>query len=191
MEDNEKLLEQMISEAEVATEPGELRGGQVISADDADMPAPMVSLKLQSAGYVYIYDNRTSERSVCNRNMLAAALKKKRADGSKVFTTTKPATPPKRGHFKCLLHADDPNREHYTELGLPVCGKANLTSPYQVTRHMEKRHQMEWKTIERERTDAEKQEERDFRRELMGKTVKAPLYVSKKDQAKLNEEVCV
>jgi len=188
MEDNEKLIEEMISEAESAPEPGELKGGQVISSDDADMPAPMVSLKLKSAGYKYIYDTRTRERSVCNRNMLASALKKKRADGSTVFTTEKPSVPPKRGHLKCLLHADDPNREHYTELGLAVCKKANLTSPYQVTRHMEKRHQMEWKTIERERIDIEKQEEREFRRELMGKTVeKAPLYVSDKDKAKQNK----
>lgn len=183
MEDTEKLIEEMINEAEKAVEPGELTKGQVINQGSEDMPAPMVALEVQSAGYVPIYDTRTGERSVCNRNMLVQSLKKKRPDGSTVFTTAKPKTPPMRGTFKCLLHPDDPNRKHYNELGLPVCKKANLTSPYQVRRHMEKRHQMEWKTIEQERIDAEKKEEREFQRQFLSKVSgTAPLYISDKDK---------
>jgi len=186
MEDNEKLIEEMINEAEKAAEPGELKRGQVINSGDEDMPAPMVAMKLKSAGYVYIYDNRTGDRSLCNRNMLLQALKKKRPDGSTVFTTAKPSIEPKQGHFKCLLHQDNPNRKHYDELGLAVCKKANLISPYQVRRHMEKRHKMEWATIEQERIDTEKREDREFQRQIMTKaTGGAPLYVSKKDRAKL------
>ena len=186
MEDNKKLIEEMINEAEKAAEPGELAKGQVINQGDSDMPAPMVAMKPQSAGYVYVYDTRTRERSLCNRNMLVQILKKKRPDGSTVFTTVKPSIAPKRGSLKCLLHQDNPNRQHYDELGLPVCMKANLTSPYQVRRHMEKRHQMEWKTIEQERIDAERLEDRELQRQLIGKVAGgAPLYVSDKDKATL------
>lgn len=181
MEDNKKLIEEMINEAEKAAEPGELKTGQVIS--DEDMSTPMVAMKTKSAGYVYVYDTRTGERSLCNRNMLVGLLRKKRPDGSTVFTTVKPKTSPKRGTFKCLLHPDNPNRKHYDELGLPVCRKANLTSPYQVTRHMQKRHKIEWQTIEQERIEAERREDREFQHQIMSRIGgEAPLYVSKKDR---------
>lgn len=184
MEDNEKLLEEIMRDAEVAGEPGELAKKQVLHKGDDEMPSPMITAELKSAGYVYIYDTRTGDRSKCNRNMLVQHLKKKRDDGSTVFTTKNPGITPKKGTFKCMLHPDDPNRKHYDELGLPTCRKDNLNSRFQVMRHMQKRHKLEWQTIEQERIDAEKQEEKEFRRQLVGRAVEErPLYVSDKDKA--------
>ncbi len=186
MEDNEKLIEEMIKDAEVAAEPGELAKKQVLHKGDDEVPSPMVTAELKSAGYVYIYDTRTGDRSKCNRNMLMQHLKKTRGDGSIVFTTKNPGIAVKRGTLKCLLHAGDPNRQHYDVLGLPVCPKDNLNSRFQVIRHMQKRHKLEWQTIEQERKDAERQEETAFRRQLMGKAVgERTLYVSDKDKAKI------
>lgn len=182
-QENKGLIEEMINKAEQAKEPGEIATQQVIHKGDKEVPSPMVATRMESAGYVYIYDTRTGERSVTNRNMLPTQLKKKREDGSSVFTTVKPGITPRRGNLKCMLHPDEPNRKHYDDLGLPVCRKANLTSPYQVRRHMEKRHPMEWQTIEQERIDAEKKEDKEFQRQLIGKVVgEAPLYVSDKDK---------
>ena len=127
-----------------------------IRIDETDPLTEMSPIKMQSAGYVYIYDTKTGDRSVCNRNMLATHLGKRRKDGSLIFTTRKPKVSPKMGTLKCMLHSDEPNRYHYDELGLATCRKANLTSPYQVIRHMQKRHKMEYATIKEEETREEK-----------------------------------
>ena len=167
MEDSqEKLPEEMLRDAEITAEPGTIGKDPIVHKGDEEIPAPMVA-KLKSAGYVFIYDTKTGEQSLTNRNMLPTQLKKKRADGSLVFTTVKPKKTPKRGTHKCLLHADDPNRSHYDELGLPVCKKDNLMSPFQVRRHMEKRHKMEWAAIQQEKQDIKEEEERKLRKALL------------------------
>lgn len=172
-----KAIEERIRDSEQAREPGEMKVGDIVSEADDELPS-MTTTSLASAGYTYIYDTKTGDRSVCNNNMLAQHLKKKRTDGSYVFTTQKPKVRPKRGTLRCLLHPDNPNRRHYDELGLAVCRKSNLNSPFQVTRHMMKRHKMEWATIEAERIAQEKEEERAFRQSLMRQ--EPPLYVKDK-----------
>lgn len=168
-----KKIEERIRDSEEAPEPGTW-GDKMGDKDFAMSPT-----QLKSAGYTYIYDTKSGERSLCNNNMLPQHLRKTRPDGSYVFTTQPPAVKPVRGVLKCMLHQDDPNREHYDSLGLPTCRKANLTSPFQVSRHMQKRHKVEWATIEQERKDVEKEEERQFRECLMARG-DAPLYVSEK-----------
>ena len=133
-------------------------------------------------GRTFIYDTVTGERSEVLVTMLPQHLRKRRRDGSQVFTEIKPAFEPARGNLKCMLHIDDPDRKHYDTLGLPICGKSNLTAPFHVMRHMEKRHKMEWNIIQTDRKNAEedtrkaeRQEDREFQQKLMGKA--APLYV--------------
>lgn len=166
---NSAIIEQMVKEATSAPEPGTLKSGQVISKGDDDISSPQVLNRLKSAGYVYIWDTVTGELSVTNANMLRQQLGKKREDGSTVFTTINPHITVKRGTLKCMLHKDDPNRKHYDELGLAVCPKDNLTAPYQVLRHMMKRHHQEWATLEQERQNAERESDRAFQRQLFGK----------------------
>ena len=122
---------------------------------------------IEYAGYVYIWDTENGKRSVCNRNMLQSTLGKTRKDGSRVFTTIKPDFEPQGGSFKCMLHASDANREHYNSLGLAVCTKDDLDSPYQVTRHMQTRHPQEWETIDDINTTAQREEDREFQRLLI------------------------
>jgi len=156
-EDTTKDLEEMLREAEEAPEPGESVKEKVIHKPDEDLPVPMIRGTLESAGYVYIYDTNTGDRSLANRNMLRQLLHRKRPDGSHVFTTIRPVNPPnpiKRGTYKCLLHPDDPNRGHYAEMGFPTCPKSNLTSPFMVKKHMKNRHKVEWAAIEEERKEA-------------------------------------
>jgi len=190
--ENEQLIEEMLANAEKADEPGELVKNPVIHRGDGDVPSPMVMSSLKSAGHSRMWDTKTGVESLTNNNMLATQLKKMRPDGTRVYTTTKPLVAPKRGDYKCLLHIGDPNRKHYDDLGLAVCPKDNLNSPFQVRRHMEKRHKTEWAAIEQERTDREKKEDRDFQKQLMSRalgetrvTEEAPLYISRKDREKI------
>jgi hypothetical protein len=157
---NDKLLEEMVRSAESAPEPGATRVGEVVHKGDEGQPAPMVISKVASAGYAYIYDTVTGERSLTNNNMLLSQLKKTRPDGSRVFSTMKPSVVPKRGQLKCLLHQDDPNREHYDEMGLGVCKKSNLINQFQVTQHMQRKHKVEWAAIQAEKKEAQEAQAR-------------------------------
>ena len=148
--------EEIMRNAQAAAEPGSMK-----NLGTSEVGAVKLNT-LQSAGWVYVWDTRTGERSICNRNMLAKQLQKKRPDGSLVFTTVEPDIKPFRGALKCMLHAEGPDRKHYDEIGLPVCRKSNITSPYQVERHMQKRHPAEWAVIKAEKAEKEKTEDRAF-----------------------------
>ena len=175
-------MTQSISEVleQLANQPGD--DGAVAAPEPggiSDINQSFPGSKVESAGYVYIWDTETGKQSVCNRNMLQSSLGKTRKDGSRVFTTIKPDFEPSGGTFKCMLHADDENRELYNSLGLAVCIKDNLDSPYQVTRHMKTRHSQEWETIDDINATAQRDEDREFQRLLIraaaqGTTAPAP-----------------
>ena len=76
----------------------------------------MTAAELQSAGYVYVYDNRTGDRSVVNRNMLEQQLGKRREDGTYAFTTTKPEFERQYGGLKCLLHMQKRHRREWATI---------------------------------------------------------------------------
>ncbi len=165
-DDEATILEEMLAEARSAGEPG-IGVADVVHAGDAEVPTPMVVSSMESAGYVYLYDTKTGDQSKTNRNMLLQQLNKKRPDGTRFFTLRDPGFRPPQGKFKCLLHPDQPERAAYDEMGMPVCTKGNLTSRFQVQRHMQSKHKSEWMTIEGERLEDDKTEERNFRRGLM------------------------
>jgi len=164
----EKMTVELMEEAEAAPEPGNFNRRQVIHSPSDTFPADVQVASLESAGYVYVYDTETAERSIINRNMLETQLSKLRPDGTRFFTTVKPTFEPQRGTLKCLLHKDDPERGQYDIWGFPTCNKSNLVSEFQVNRHVQIRHRMEWQTIYDERERKEKEEERDFQRQLLG-----------------------
>ena len=163
-----EYIEELMQEVEEAEEPGNLREGQVLHRSNDDMPLGVQVASVASAGHVFIYNTKTGDRSKTNRNMLEDQLRKVfPEDGTRVFTTIKPDFEPPRGTYNCLLHADNEERAHYDQMGLATCTKDDLASEYQVQRHMERRHRMEWATIGEERDRAEKDEERRFQRTLM------------------------
>ena len=128
------------------------------------------ALKMKSAGYSFMYDPETGERSIVNNNMFTFNLKKKKADGSPRFVKDKPKNPPhpiEKGTFKCFLHKDDPNRAKYDAMGFPTCPKDDLASAYQAQRHAEKRHKSEWGAIKYERERQEREEDRAIQRAIL------------------------
>lgn len=160
------VLETMVQQAEEgakAVEPGTLIPGQVLEGGGEDTPPTIVG-SLTSAGYVYIYNTRSGEQSITNRNMLPTQLKKHFTDGAKerVFTLVEPAVKPRRGTIKCILHPDQPWRAHYDEVGFPTCMKANIMNPHQQTMHMKHRHKEEYATILAEQAAEEKEQTRRF-----------------------------
>lgn len=165
---NAEILAALLQESEQAVAPGAPpRLREVISQGDDEFEAPVVAKVYQDAGVSRIYDLRTGGASLTSRNMLPAQLRKLGPDGQRMFTHIKPAIEPTRGQHKCLLHADL-RAEHpeYDQWGLPLCRKANLTSPLQVEQHMRHRHKIEWETIRAEREKREKEEERELQRQI-------------------------
>ena len=158
---------------------------------DSEQEKPV--MKVSSAGYVYIWDTRTFEKIPVLYYMLSAKLRQRRPDGSYRFTTKKPDGEPWRGTIKCLLHSDGPDRKLYDSLGFRVCSKANITNPYQRTRHMQMKHGKEFAAIELSRQEKERLEDRELQRAILQRMTReevpetAPLYISDKDR-KLNKK---
>ena len=163
MNENDTLLEELVTKAEKVENKIE----RVIDkGKDGERP-PMVITHFSDAGTSLVWDTVTHEQSKVNNNMLRSILKRTRPDGSRVFTTIRPKELPKRGIIKCLLHPDNPNRQHYNEIGLPVCMKSNITSPYELKRHMQRRHKTAWEALEEERIQKERDEDRALQRALI------------------------
>ncbi len=151
----------------IRREDANVKAGDVIHRGDGEVPAPMFHVRKQGPGYTDIYDTLTGEKSVTDINMLPTQLRKRRPDGSKVFTTHDPGIKVIRGTIKCLLHKDGPNRKVYNEMGLPECNAANIPSPHQLSLHMQHKHKTAWQTIEAERLAVEKAEDREMQRALL------------------------
>jgi len=158
-------LEQLERDTD-SLEPGDLKPGTYIRRPGAEteanpdgLPGTIIS-DLDSAGYSYLYDTVSRERSVVNNNMKAAQLKVARLDGSLVFTAAKPSQGPWRGIIKCFLHTDQPDRPKYNAMGFSVCSKSNLPNQYQADNHARNRHRDEWRAVEADRERREREEDR-------------------------------
>lgn len=185
LQDNESLIAEQLRDAKLVELPSELKREPVIHRGDEELDAPMTVKELTSAGYVYVWDSRTYERAPVLYYMLPSILRRKRPDGSFIWTTNDPKKRPNRGHMKCLLHKDTPDREEYDKMGFRTCKKSNIINAFEVKQHMLKKHPKEWQAIEDKRKDKERQEDRAFQRTLYEAVGgKAPLYVADKDKKK-------
>jgi len=167
---NGPAIEEMLRDAEDAAEPGDMEEGQVISRTDN---MTMTTSQLQSAGYVYVYDTRTADRSVVNRNMLHQQLEKVRPDGTYVFSTRKPeGIEPVVGHLNCFLHVDGPDRAKYDQMGLVECVKTGFLNELDRASHMRYRHPRAYATLENERVREDREAER-LERMALTESIKA------------------
>ena len=168
-QDNEAIIERILRDAEDKKHEldGELTRNPIINKGDSDNPNPAVVTHMSSAGYVTLWDTRTYESCECLYYMLPQVLRWRRPDGSYRFTNKDPGMLPKMGQVKCTLHPDDPNRAHYDELGLPTCTKSNMPNQRQLRMHMKSKHPQEWETLEQERVDRERQEDRALQKMIL------------------------
>lgn len=157
---------ELMRNAKEAIEPGDA-SGSVVHKPSSDTPFGLTISEMKSAGWVTVWDNRTGEPSLVNRNMLGSQLEKRRDDGSFVFTTEDPGITPTRGVMKCILHAEHPDRPNHEKLGFPTCPKSNLRTALDVRLHAQHRHKMEWASLEEQREEQVREEERQVRQALI------------------------
>ena len=150
----------------------------VVSDDLLDHPADVVPAGIQTIegdDYYWVWHTQSYKAVPVLRDMLQAKLEETTAEGHPTFTVFGPEhdlSPikgryPVRGIHKCLLHPDNDHRAYYDTLGLPVCTREGIPSPFQVTQHMTHKHAQEWKGMVEKRAADEKAEEREFQRSLI------------------------
>ena len=174
-EDTQVAVEEQVQEALSDNIPNEAEIGRV--------------RVISSAEKVQVWDSRTGQTGMVLEYMLRDKLKATRPDGSRIWTTKDPQILSQRGSVKCLLHKDGEDRDHYTFLGLRVCTKDNIKNFHERTMHMRRKHPKEWDSIQEEKHERERLEDRALQRAILGKVaqiepteeeVSAPLYVSGK-----------
>ena len=165
--EREALIHEMLRDALKTELPSELTKNPIIHRGDETLPTPMIVNKIDSAGFVYIWDTRTYQKAPVLYYMLQQKLRDRRKDGSYRWTAIDPRKEPRRGTFRCMLYKDNPEREHYNALGFPVCPKDNLANPYEVRRHMQLKHKSVWAAIDEERKQKERDEDRALQRMLL------------------------
>lgn len=182
--EREALIAEMLRDATKTELPSDLTKNPILNPDDKEAP-PTVVNKITSAGYVFVWDTRTYQKAPVLYYMLPQILRQRRPDGSYRWSVNDPHKETRRGTFKCLLHKDNPNREHYTSLGFRVCPKDNLANQYQVTRHMQLKHKAEWAAIEQEKRDKERAEDRELQHLLLASQIN---NLEKREETKKVEE---
>ena len=136
----------------------------------------MTAYEVTSAGYLRVFDIRTGDASLVNREMLLAQLRKTCNDendsewfGKRIFSARRSDVINwrKPGTLKCWLHADHVMRPVCDELGLPVCRKATMYSEFDVNNHVRNRHSREYAQLEERRERLEREEDRQAQRDMM------------------------
>lgn len=174
----QQAVEDFLGE-EVAPPEGEypVRPGQTLASSIGGEPVGAKVREVDRGRWVYIYNTRTGKRkktNIVHRPFWDPGNPRawRWPDGTMMVSTTPPpGITPFEGDFKCFLHPDHPNREHYDSIGLKgiFCfeaggGKENIPSEFEVGRHM-KRHPSAWALIQKDDEKRERLEEREFLRE--------------------------
>ena len=182
--------------------PGEKKG--LVDEEPVSFEITGVQVNEQSKR-ITLYRTDTNEPVEINKINVPATLKKVYTDpqkpkllGKPIFSKTQLGER-KLGHFKCLLHEDQPDYQNkYSTMGFESCIAEHLPSHRQVIMHMEHKHQSEWKAIKADQDEAERQESLGLQRQLLermsmasGAAVltpeEAPLYVSDKPNRKVRK----
>lgn len=134
-----------------------------------------------TAEYIPIYSTIDGTVSIVRSDRVRSKCKLG-ADGKRAFWV-KPTNPewqyefdPKIGGprlvrqaLRCYLHAEHPNRARYDALGLRdrVCTKSNIPTEFQLRMHMQRRHRVEWETIELAEQRERDEEARELQRQMV------------------------
>lgn len=147
--------------------------GQQAPGLNSNFTPPTTLTVVSDPGWITVYNRFTGDPSVCNVNMLPAQLRKRDMDTKSknhsklVFTTTDPGFRPKQGQGKCWLHETGQYRALADEWGMEVCTKSNLSSVYNIRMHVQNKHSNEYKQLEENRLEIERQEDREERRLIL------------------------
>ena len=164
-EQKEVIDDWMASAEEVDAPVGDypVRVGQSLGDTVDGQPIGAKVTQIEKGRHFIGYNTRTGDASIYNRVHLQFLNPDnprawKWEDGTlMVSTTCPPGLPVLKEKFMCLLHPDHADRERYDAMGLQgrYCfgadrgGNAGIPSPYDVERHMMRRHPGEWALIQR------------------------------------------
>ena len=166
------VLEEMLREINPAQQnPSTLKLRDVIRGGIEDIPAPMIVQAINEAGYTLMYHTKDGDRRLVHKNMVKGMLQKKNDDGSYAFSAKAGLAKAMKPTLKCLLHISDENRAQFETLGLPICDREGIPNPYQQRMHMIRKHKQEWAIMELQREEREKQEQKDWQQNLLGRAV--------------------
>ena len=152
-----RLVEQLVRQAESVSEPGI----DHLKPED----------QLVSPGFSRMYVAKTGEIRDIPADILTHNLMKMvdpddpRSDF--VFTTIDPGFRPERGELKCWFHPDDPRREEFDRMGMPVCRKSGMFHEFQQTQHVQHKHRQEYKELDEAQVISERQEDRMLQWEIL------------------------
>ena len=170
------LAEQANSPEQFATvsPPSYMKAGEVLGPVNEANPAPMRVSDLRFKGYVEVWDTVSGVKSLQPWWLLWQTMKKKRPDGSSVFTRTDPKIPPNYGaDLFCYLNVASPEYQRVKQLGFKPCTKQHIPHEDALMRHVKKSHSRAWEALERERVERIRQEDRKLQQDMLAAMTQA------------------
>ncbi len=177
-------IEQRIAEAETDGPVHEFQSGDNLQQETPEVPLESNFVEVKGGKYYRMWHAEDLDERLIQVNLMNSVLKQRfpttRKDlrharpGDKVFVFEQPKARPPELMNRCRLHPKDPARPEWDAMGLPTCSKP-LANPYEVDRHMQKKHSTAWGAIERDRLHKERQEDRAAQRAMMKAITKETL----------------
>lgn len=169
-------LDQRIKEAEMDGPVHEYKAGDNLQQETHEVPLESNFVEVKGGKYYRMWHAEDLDERLIHVNLMNNALRQRfpasekglrhARPGDKMFVFERPVARPPELINRCRLHPNDPDRPEWDKMGLPTCSKP-LANPYEVDRHMQKKHSTAWGAIERERTRRERDEDRLAQRTMM------------------------
>ena len=151
-----------------------MKEGDVLGPVNETNPAPMRVSSLRFKGYVEVWDTVTGVKSLQPWWLLWQTMKKKRPDGSLVFTRTDPKIKPNYGaDLVCYMNPASSEYERVKGMGFKPCTKQHIPHHDGLMRHVKKSHARAWEALEREREERIREEDRQLQRDMLAEMTKA------------------
>ena len=186
----------MEEQADSVVPPGYMRSGEIVNRPTDDAPAVMRVSDLRFKGYVQVWDTQTGILSLQPWWLMWQTMRKKRPDGSLVFTRTDPKIAPNHGaDLFCPLNPVSSEYPRLKGMGFKPCTKQHIPHEDALMRHVQKSHSRAWEAMERDREERIRQEDRKLQQDMLRamtaaavKGVAAPLPAA--EPAKLFSATC-
>jgi hypothetical protein len=154
--------------------PDYMQPGEIVNRPSEDSPLAMRVSSLAFKGYVEVWDNRTGVKSLQPWWLLWQTMRKKRSDGSLIFTRTDPKIAPQYGaDLKCPLHPESPEYSNWISMGFKTCNegfgnpKQHIPHAEARNRHVEHSHKRLWAAQKEERETRIRDEDRQLQRDML------------------------
>ena len=166
--------------------PSNLQVGDQLVRPSSSDPSRVEVTDMRFKGYVQVWDTRTGVMSLQPWWLLWQTMRKRRSDGSLVFTQEDPKIPQNHGaDLYCYLNPLSDSHERLQGFGFATCIKQHIPHQDGLMRHIRHSHNRLWdflqseKEDDRDRKEQEEREkdralQREFMEVLMQRAVSSP-----------------